>query len=240
MTLYTQPLASLHAPDCNEATCLRCRVLTPDNLRSVDDWLDQADVFAKQYYEQVEGELIVTGLRIGDGRGRLVARFGNTIVRHQSGTHTVRLTQHPTGELTAAEWNAQYPEGTHVIAYPMTRADRPVVGRTRSRAWTLGGHTPVVLVDGEAGGIALTHVDVVDEQTGRRTWLLTTIRASRGQWSTLRAETAYRQSPWPNSGRNTARKDLRYWAAQGELTVWDDETTNRRAYTSNSTKRRAA
>ncbi|MFB6626457.1 hypothetical protein ACFCWD_28815 [Streptomyces sp. NPDC056374] len=222
---------TLHAPDCADATCVRCRVLTPDNLRSVDDWLDQADVFAKQYYENVEGETIVTGLRIGDGPGRLVTRFGNTIVRHHNGAHSVRPTQHPTGELTAAEWNAQYPVGTHVIAYPGLRGERAVVGRTRSRAWTLGGHTPSVLVEGESGCIGLTHVDPVDEQTGRRLWLLTVIRSERGQWSTLRAVTAYRNSPWPTTGRSTAQRDLRALARRGELTVWDDDTAKRRAYT---------
>lgn len=75
------------------------------------------------------------------------------------------------------------------------------------------------------------------EQACRREWLLQQIRTSRGQWTTLRAESTLRHSPWPTSGRNTARKDLRALAARGELTVWDDQTTGRRAYTSS---RRAA
>ncbi|MFD7964052.1 hypothetical protein ACFV5J_24940 [Streptomyces zaomyceticus] len=142
--------------------------------------------------------------------------------------------------MNADEWNELYPVGTHVIAFPGSREDPPVVGRTRSRAWMLGHGTPVVLVEGKSGGIRLSHVDVVDEQTARRDWLLAEIRSTRGQWSTLRAESAYRQSPWPTSGRNTARKDLRALAARGELTVWNDETTGRRAYTANSTMRRVA
>ncbi|MFG2747228.1 hypothetical protein ACGFY0_45245 [Streptomyces chartreusis] len=142
--------------------------------------------------------------------------------------------------MNADEWNARYPVGTFVLAYPMTRDDAPLPTRTRTPAWTLGHGEPVVSVEGEAGGICLSHVDVVDEQTSRRTWLLAEIRSSRGQWSTLRAESAYRKSPWSTSGRNTARKDLRALAARGELTVWDDQTTGRRAYTSNSTLRRAA
>ncbi|WP_406336585.1 hypothetical protein OG814_33155 [Streptomyces zaomyceticus] len=78
------------------------------------------------------------------------------------------------------------------------------------------------------------------EQASRREWLLTEIRKSAGQWTTLRAESTLHRSPWPTSGRNTARKDLRALAARGELTVWNDETTGRRAYTANSTMRRAA
>ena len=31
---------------------------------------------------------------------------------------------------------------------------------TRSEAWLMGGHTPVVMVEGYAGGIALSHVIV--------------------------------------------------------------------------------
>lgn len=85
--------------------------------------------------------------------------------------------------LTAEQWNEQHPVGTPVMAYPGIRPDDPVAityrerakaGRTygstdpckrletttRSRAWNLGGE-PVVMVDGYAGGIALTHIDVI-------------------------------------------------------------------------------
>lgn len=159
----------LHDDDCDDTTCVRCRVLTPSNLYDVDTWLDKADVFAKQFTEQVAGELIVTGLRIGHRPDHVVAKFGNTIVRHYDGSHTVRPTEHPTGELTAAEWNARYPVGTPVMAYPGVRPDefpgvecKQLNTRTTSKAWTLSGHTPVVVVDGYGGGIALTHVDPIE------------------------------------------------------------------------------
>lgn len=60
-------------------------------------------------------------------------------------------------------WNAAHPVSTPVTAYPVTRDDEALSTRTRSVAWVLGGHTAVVKVDGYAGGIALTHVDVRDE-----------------------------------------------------------------------------
>ncbi|MEU7044980.1 hypothetical protein AB0A77_28530 [Streptomyces varsoviensis] len=67
------------------------RQLTRANLSEIDDALDRAGVFAKAYWEYVDGRLTVVGLRIGDGRpDRIVARFGDTIVRHSDGTHTVR------------------------------------------------------------------------------------------------------------------------------------------------------
>ncbi|MFF1348451.1 hypothetical protein ACFVZJ_21150 [Streptomyces sp. NPDC058322] len=161
-------IPELHTDDCDDTSCARCRTLTPSNLYDVDTWLDNANVFAKQYREQVDGELVITGLRIGQGENRVIAMFGNTIVRHYDGRHTVRPTEHPTGELTAAEWNARYPVGTPVFAYPGCRHeddsnDERLVTRTRSKAETLGGHTPVVWVDGHGSCIALTHVDVIEE-----------------------------------------------------------------------------
>jgi hypothetical protein len=125
-------------------------------------------VFTKQFWEDVAGEIVITGLRIGHDENRIVAKFGNTIVRHYDGSHTVRPTEHPTGELTAAEWNRLYPVGTAVTAYPGVRGEDPLTTRTRSNAWTLGGHTPVVSVDGYAGGISLTHVDPVATEAGAR------------------------------------------------------------------------
>lgn len=62
--------------------------------------------------------------------------------------------------MNADEWNARYPDGTPVTAYPDTRDDQPMYTRTRSAAWTLGHGAPVVSVEGYAGGIHLTHVDV--------------------------------------------------------------------------------
>ncbi len=63
--------------------------------------------------------------------------------------------------VTVAEWNSVHPVGTPVVAYPGTRDGRAVEGVTRSPAWTVGHGTPVVLVEGLSGWIALTHVDVV-------------------------------------------------------------------------------
>ena len=162
--LATPPfIPELHDDDCDDTTCVACRVLTPANLYEVDTWLDKASVFTKQFWEQDDGEIVITGLRIGHGPTRVVAKFGNTIVRHQNGMHTVRPTEYPTGELTAAQWNALHPVGTAVTAYPGVRGEDPLTTRTRSKAWTVGGHTPVVSVDGYAGGICLTHIDVIEE-----------------------------------------------------------------------------
>ncbi|GAA2271738.1 hypothetical protein GCM10010415_43060 [Streptomyces atrovirens] len=83
----------------------------------------------------------------------------------------------------AKQWNALYTVSTRVMAYPIVRPEDPLAvayqkrasaGRllgeqdtdpcrrldtvTRSVAWTPGHGAPVVLVEGETGGIALTHV----------------------------------------------------------------------------------
>lgn len=66
--------------------------------------------------------------------------------------------------MKAEEFNARYPVGTPVMAYPGARPEdhrdaTRLVTRTRSQATGLGGHTDVVWVDGHSACIALTHVD---------------------------------------------------------------------------------
>lgn len=62
----------------------------------------------------------------------------------------------------ADEWNARYPIGTRVAAFPITRDEQPLLTSTRTPAWTLGHGTVVVSVEGYAGGICLTHIDVIE------------------------------------------------------------------------------
>ncbi|GES27827.1 hypothetical protein AB0G60_03105 [Streptomyces angustmyceticus] len=91
------------------------------------------------------------------------------------------------GQREADAWNARHPIGTRVMAYPGIRPEHPVAaahqrrveeGRTygdtdpctrletttRTPAWILGHGEPVVSVEGYAGGICLTHVDVIGAQ----------------------------------------------------------------------------
>jgi hypothetical protein len=70
--------------------------------------------------------------------------------------------------VNAEQWNAMYPVGTPVLAYPGARPedfpnDKRLVTRTRSKASVLGGHTDVVWVDGHSACISLSHVDPVSE-----------------------------------------------------------------------------
>ncbi|MFE5090642.1 hypothetical protein ACFRCI_09605 [Streptomyces sp. NPDC056638] len=67
----------------------------------------------------------------------------------------------PCQPMTADEWNARYPVGTPVVAYPGSRDGRHLDTVTRTPAWTLGHGAAVVSVEGESGGICLTHVDPV-------------------------------------------------------------------------------
>lgn len=65
-------------------------------------------------------------------------------------------------DVSAQEWNERHPAGTPVVV----RTDDGGLWftRTRSRAWMLGkssrdpGHTPVVSLEGRAGGYALWRV----------------------------------------------------------------------------------
>ncbi|ELP62829.1 hypothetical protein PV735_11200 [Streptomyces turgidiscabies] len=51
----------------------------------------------------------------------------------------------------------------------------------------------------------------------RRAYLLAAVTANGCPVTTARAEQLLAASPWPTSGRNTARKDLRALAARGFL-----------------------
>ncbi|MFF3547131.1 hypothetical protein ACFYXD_35500 [Streptomyces platensis] len=63
------------------------------NLSQIDDQIDRDGIYAKGYWEDVDGYLTVTGLRIGTGetrQPRIVARFGDFITRSTDGTYSVR------------------------------------------------------------------------------------------------------------------------------------------------------
>ncbi|MFE7727482.1 hypothetical protein ACFU5D_17005 [Streptomyces anthocyanicus] len=69
--------------------------------------------------------------------------------------------------MNAEQWNARYPVGTLVFAYPGVRpedgADTRLVTRTRTAAQLSASGDPVVWVEGEGSCISLTHVDPVAE-----------------------------------------------------------------------------
>lgn len=60
--------------------------------------------------------------------------------------------------LEVAQFNDSIPVGTPVLFWAGARTGKGTPSRTRTRAWVLGDHTPVVMVEGYSGGIALTHV----------------------------------------------------------------------------------
>ncbi|MGI5414292.1 hypothetical protein [Actinomadura luteofluorescens] len=62
----------------------------------------------------------------------------------------------------AAKWNATNPVGTPVLYWPEFREGPGRPSRTRTPAWVVGDHSAVVSVDGYPGGIALTHITVLD------------------------------------------------------------------------------
>ncbi|MGY4903279.1 hypothetical protein [Streptomyces sp. 900116325] len=62
----------------------------------------------------------------------------------------------------------------------------------------------------------------------RRAWLATAVQAEPAPVTTQRAAQLLAASPWPTSGRNTARKDLRALTARGVLAA--DDTNGRRVY----------
>lgn len=61
-------------------------------------------------------------------------------------------------KVAATFHGAELPVGTPITYWPGFREGDGVTSFTRSNVWALGG-TPVVLVRGRAGGIALTHIE---------------------------------------------------------------------------------
>lgn len=80
-----------HCRPLVEAELAGCRTweLTPRSIARVDNDIDKYGVFAKGYWQEVDGKLQVVGLRIGAGEGRVVAYFGDWIIRHPDGGFTV-------------------------------------------------------------------------------------------------------------------------------------------------------
>lgn len=69
------------------------------------------------------------------------------------------------GQLAADEWNAKNPVGTPVKYFPLIGCDDPpaLLTVTRTPAWILGHGQPVVSVVGMAGGVALSHLQLMNE-----------------------------------------------------------------------------
>ena len=63
--------------------------------------------------------------------------------------------------MTSAQWNKKHKEGTPVRYYPILGVKSEFMdGVTRSQAWDVCC-TPVVLVTGRAGGLALINLEVL-------------------------------------------------------------------------------
>ena len=78
-----RPLVDLEAVGC------RTWHITPRNINRPASEIDRYGVFTKGYWQEVDGQLEVVGLRIGTGETRVVARWGDWIVRHPSGRWSV-------------------------------------------------------------------------------------------------------------------------------------------------------
>lgn len=65
------------------------RLVTENNLWELDAWLDDVDVYAKPHFDYVNSQLVNTGIKFGNNPTRMTAFIGDTIVRHEDGSHTV-------------------------------------------------------------------------------------------------------------------------------------------------------
>lgn len=110
------------------------RLLTPETIAAVDQWLDDADVFAKGYWQYVNGKLITVGLRIGQDWNKVVAFFGDTIVRHEDGSHTV-LSAKDAAELAALQARVAELEALPSRAAVLREAADAIVADNDRQLW---------------------------------------------------------------------------------------------------------
>jgi len=95
----------------------------------------------------------------------VVARFADstTVQPQQDGQIAAVASTAADHEALRDTWNATHPVGTVVRYWRGIRETEPSgTGATRSKAWMLSGHTPVVLIEGCSGAVALTHVEAVE------------------------------------------------------------------------------
>lgn len=94
------PDARPECPNCKplvelEATGCKTWQLTPRNIAWIDDLVDHDGHYAKGYFEAVDGKTTCVGLRIGTGETRIVARYGDHLIRRPDGTWTVHKAPQP-------------------------------------------------------------------------------------------------------------------------------------------------
>lgn len=88
-----------HTPDRVTVDADGCRtwLLTPRNITAVDDEVDRDGIYAKGYWEWDGDKTVCVGLRIGTGETRIVARFGDHVIRDRYGRWSVRHAPADTG-----------------------------------------------------------------------------------------------------------------------------------------------
>lgn len=64
----------------------------------------------------------------------------------------------------AIQFNKKHPVGTAVRYWPGIKEGEGIETVTRSSAWVLLSGPSVVAVEGRSGGVALTHIEVMQEE----------------------------------------------------------------------------
>jgi hypothetical protein len=67
--------------------------------------------------------------------------------------------------LDPEKFNERYPVGTLVVYHPRIGSNEgAIVRKTTSPAWALGHGTGVVKIEGKAGGVALAHLEIAEDE----------------------------------------------------------------------------
>lgn len=65
------------------------------------------------------------------------------------------------GKALVRKWNKSFPIGTKVRYWTGVREGIGNISTTRTEAQFLGGHTPIVWIEGVSGCVALSHVEPI-------------------------------------------------------------------------------
>lgn len=151
--------------------------LTPQNLAAIDDVIDKDGIYAKGYWQEVDGKLTVVGLRIGSGESRQVAFYGDQITRHPDGIWVVQAAPKRIRRRRVRGW--RLPGNAVIVSRPSRWGNPCKVGLMQE----MGYHDPhAAAADNFRRWLAGSRFDApTDEADRRRERILADLHLLRGK-----------------------------------------------------------
>lgn len=91
------------------------------------------------------------------------SRKGQSFTKLRAKGIRPRIDARERADREVAGFNKSFPIGTKIEYFDTDYQAVPVITRTRSKAWVFPSGEPVVMIEGRAGGVALSHVSLREE-----------------------------------------------------------------------------